>query len=55
VLSLASVHAGTCLEVQGTAEQPSRTAAILLAGLRADHGGDPLPGESPVDLLAGRE
>ena len=52
VLSLASVHGGTCLEVEGTPRQSSRTAAILLAGLRADHGGDPLPGDPPVDLLA---
>jgi hypothetical protein len=52
VLSLASVHAGTCLGVQATGAQPTRTSAILLAGLRADHSGDPLPGEPPVDLLA---
>lgn len=52
VLSLASVHAGTCLGVRATEAQPARTAAILLAGLRADHATDRLPGSTPVDLLA---
>jgi AcrR family transcriptional regulator len=52
VLSLASVDASTCLGVHATDTQPERTAAILLAGLRADDAASPLPGEPPVDLLA---
>jgi AcrR family transcriptional regulator len=51
VLSLASVHASTCLGVKATDSQPERTAAILLAGLRADDGAFQLPGEPPNDLL----
>jgi AcrR family transcriptional regulator len=51
VLSLASAHATTCLGVKATGSQPERTAAILLAGLRADAGAPSLPGESPADLL----
>jgi AcrR family transcriptional regulator len=52
VLSLASAHATTCLGVKATDSQPERTAAILLAGLRADDDAPQLPGESPTDLQA---
>jgi AcrR family transcriptional regulator len=52
ILSLASVNASTCLGVNATDTQPERTAAILLAGLRAHDSASPLPGEPPIDLLA---
>jgi len=52
VLSLASAQASACMGVRATDSQPERTAAILLAGLRADDGAPRLPGEPPTDLLA---
>jgi AcrR family transcriptional regulator len=52
ILSLASVNASTCLGVNAADTQPERTAAILLAGLRAHDDANPLPGEPPIDLLA---
>jgi AcrR family transcriptional regulator len=52
ILSLASVNASACLGVHAADTQPERTAAILLAGLRAHGAASPLPGEPPIDLLA---
>ena len=52
VLSLASANAHTCLGIEATDAQTDRTTAILLAGLRARTGAQPLPGDPPLDLLA---